>query len=71
MPIIMKTERDKMTEELITLIKRAKEKKMSEKDKEAQKRSFAYGNVKIENELVTREMIDEISISIALEDEEE
>jgi hypothetical protein len=31
---------------------------MSPEEKEAQRRSFAYGNAHIENERVTREMID-------------
>jgi hypothetical protein len=31
---------------------------MTESDREAQRRSFAYGNTKIENDLITREIID-------------
>jgi hypothetical protein len=31
---------------------------MTEADREAQRRSFAYGNTKIENDLITREIID-------------
>jgi hypothetical protein len=31
---------------------------MSEADKEEQRRSFAFGNAHIENERVTREMVD-------------
>lgn len=32
---------------------------MTKSDREAQRRSFAYGNIKIENDLVTREMVEE------------
>ena len=32
---------------------------MSEQEKEAQRRSFAYGNIKIENEQVTWEMVEQ------------
>jgi hypothetical protein len=32
---------------------------MSAREFEEQRRSFAYGNTKIENERITREMIDE------------
>ncbi len=31
---------------------------MSAEDKEAQRRSFAFGNSNIENELITKEMVD-------------
>jgi hypothetical protein len=31
---------------------------MTEADREAQRRSFAYGNTKIENDMITREIID-------------
>jgi hypothetical protein len=42
-------------EELVALAKAAP---FTQDDKEAQRRSFAYGNVKIENNKVTREMVD-------------
>jgi hypothetical protein len=47
-----------MPEKLDRLIEAAKRVKMSEGEKEEQRRSFAYGNAKIENDLITREMID-------------
>lgn len=50
-----------MTEKLAALIERARGIKMSAKQQEEQRRSFAYGNTKIENDLITREMIDEIA----------
>ena len=40
------------------MIEQARSLKPSDDDRESQRRSFAYGNVKIENERVTREMID-------------
>lgn len=40
------------------LIQRAKSLKMNAEQKELQRRSFAYGNAKAENDRVTREMVD-------------
>ena len=48
-----------MTEKLAVLIERARAVKMSVADKELQRRSFAYGNTKIENDLITRDMVNE------------
>ncbi|HEU0157183.1 MAG TPA: hypothetical protein VFQ82_14005 [Stellaceae bacterium] len=48
-----------MTDELAVLIERARAIKMSPEAQEEQRRSFAYGNTKIENDLITREMIDQ------------
>jgi hypothetical protein len=48
-----------MTEQLATLIERARSVRMSPSDAEEQRRSFAYGNTKIENTRITREMVDE------------
>lgn len=48
-----------MSETLEVLIARARSVVMTESDREAQRRSFAYGNIKIENDLVTREMVEE------------
>jgi hypothetical protein len=50
-----------MTNRLDELLKQAKASaaKMSPEEKEAQRRSFAYGNTNIENPLITREMVDE------------
>ena len=41
-------------DELVTLARGAE---FSKEDKEGQRRSFAYGNVKIENDQITREMV--------------
>ena len=48
-----------MTNELDELIERARTYRMSEAERDAQRRSFAYGNAKIENDRVTWEMVDD------------
>jgi hypothetical protein len=47
-----------MTENLQQLIEKARKIVPTPEEKEEQRRSFAYGNTKIENPLITREMID-------------
>ena len=46
-----------MTAELAKLIEAAKNRPFPEDERQAQRRSFAYGNAKIENDRVTWEMI--------------
>jgi hypothetical protein len=48
-----------MTERLKALIEKARSVRMSAAQSEEQRRSFAYGNTKIENDRITREMVDE------------
>lgn len=48
-----------MTKTLAALIERARAIKMTPEQREEQRRSFAYGNTKIENDLITRQMVDE------------
>lgn len=48
-----------MTEKLAALIERARSVRMSPRQNEEQRRSFAYGNTKIENDRITRAMVDE------------
>lgn len=48
-----------MSEHLQKLIDASRGRSMSEAEKEAQRRSFAYGNANIENARVTRAMVDE------------
>lgn len=48
-----------MSEHLQKLIDASRGKTMSDAEKEAQRRSFAYGNAHIENDRVTREMVDQ------------
>ena len=56
-----------MTEELTRLIEAAKQRPFPEEEREAQRRSFAYGNAKIENDRVTWEMIVEADEKIKAE----
>jgi len=56
-----------MTERLQKLIDAARERPMSNSEREDQRRSFAYGNAHIENERVTKEMIAEAAERIAKE----
>jgi hypothetical protein len=48
-----------MTDKLASLIERARSVQMSPREAEEQRRSFAYGNTKIENARITREMVNE------------
>lgn len=50
-----------MTKELKDLIERARGIRMTESDREKQRRSFVFGNTAFENELITREMVDEVA----------
>ncbi len=56
-----------MTDELTKLIEAARTRPVSEAEREAQRRSFAYGNAKIENPHVTWEMIVEADEQIKAE----
>jgi hypothetical protein len=47
-----------MTKHLENLLKAAKKVVPTPQEKEEQRRSFAYGNTKIENSRITREMVD-------------
>jgi hypothetical protein len=48
-----------MKEKLARLIEQARAVRMSAPQAEEQRRSFAYGNTKIENDRITREMVNE------------
>lgn len=54
-----------MDERFEKLLEVAKRIKLSPEDLEKQRRSFAYGNTKIENDLITREMIDDAAEKLA------
>ncbi len=49
-----------MTNDIEKLLEMARSKPMSKSDKDDQRRSFAYGNAHIENERVTRAMVDKV-----------
>lgn len=53
-----------MTNYVQELVEAARSVPFSREDREAQRRSFAYGNTRIENERITREMIDEQAESL-------
>ncbi len=48
-----------MSDHLQILIDAARTRSISDDERQAQRRSFAYGNTKIENDRITREMVDE------------
>lgn len=48
-----------MTTYLQELVEAARRVPFASEEREAQRRSFAYGNTHIENERITREMVDE------------
>ena len=54
-------------ENLEHLIETARKYKMSPEDRDAQVRSFAYGNTHIENESITRGDIDDAMMSLKAE----
>lgn len=53
-----------MTKQLETLLEAAKKVVLTAEQKEQQRRSFAYGNTKIENSRITREMVDRAADAI-------
>ena len=57
----------RMTAELKALIEAARTRPFPEEEREAQRRSFAYGNAKIENDRITWEMIIEADERIKAE----
>lgn len=54
-----------MTRNLEALIEAAKKLKPSAEHREQQRRSFAYGNTHFENDLITREMINQQADELA------
>lgn len=54
-----------MSEELKDLIERAKKVLMTQEQQEEQRRSFAYGNSKIENDRITRKTINQEADALA------
>jgi hypothetical protein len=56
-----------MADYLQELLEVARRVPFPSEEREAQRRSFAYGNTRIENERITREMIDEQAEVLKLE----
>jgi hypothetical protein len=48
-----------MSDDLEKLLEAAKYRPLTPSEQEEQRRSFAYGNAKIENDRITRETVDE------------
>jgi hypothetical protein len=59
-----------MSNELTELLAAAKKADLTSEEKEAQRRSFAYGNTKIENDRITRELVDREAERLTRQDEE-
>ncbi len=49
------------------LVEAGRKVEMTEQDREAQRRSFAYGNTKIENDVITRETVDKAARDLGRE----
>jgi hypothetical protein len=56
-----------MTNRLQELLEKARKSVPTSEEKEEQRRSFAYGNTKIENSRITREMVDQEAESLKRE----
>ena len=54
-----------MENELQQLIERARHITMTPGEREEQRRSFVYGNTAIENDRITREMVDAVAEKLA------
>ena len=54
-------------DDLRKLIEEARLRPFTAEERQAQRRSFAYGNTKIENDLITREMIAEADEKVKAE----
>ena len=59
-----------MTNRLQELLDEARKNVLTPQEKEEQRRSFAYGNTKIENSRITREMVDQEAESLKKESAE-
>jgi len=53
------------TSDLENLVERARQIEMTRSEKEEQRKSFAYGNANIENDAVTREVVELAAAQIA------
>ena len=57
-----------LSNHLEKLLRAARSVRMNSDQKEEQRRSFAFGNAGLENELITREMVDEQAERLKKED---
>ena len=49
------------------LVEEGRKVQMTEQDREAQRRSFVYGNTKIENDAITRQTVDDAARELGQE----
>jgi len=59
-----------MSKELETLLEAARKHTPTQKEREEQRRSFAYGNTNIENQIITRQTVDRQAESLKAEADE-
>lgn len=59
-----------MSNDLTELLAAAKKADLTSEEKEAQRRSFAYGNTKIENDRITRELVDQEADRLTSQDKQ-
>ena len=52
------------------LVEAGRKVQMTKQDQEAQRRSFVYGNTKIENDIITRDTVDEAARELGRERDE-
>jgi hypothetical protein len=64
-----KSEDQDMADKLEALIQMSRSVRMTPSESEEQRRSFAYGNTKIENDRITREMVNERAEALKRADE--
>lgn len=57
-----------MSKELEYLLDAARERKMTEEERELQRLSFAYGNTHFENELITKDTVNRAAEELRAED---
>lgn len=60
-----------MSEELLELVRRAREVEMTPSQLREQRQSFVYGNTHIENDRITREMVAEADRKVEREQADE
>jgi hypothetical protein len=58
---------DPMTDSLKELLEAARTAEPTQEQREEQRRSFVYGNTRLENGLITREMVDREAVKLAEE----
>lgn len=67
---LMKLFGGRMSNDLTELLAAAKKADLTSEEKEAQRRSFAYGNTKIENDRITRELVDQEADRLTSQDKQ-